>query len=171
MSAITGALLAIFVLFLGACQASVKEQKSIVITANKLYSSSNCSGLNTKPYSMMLTDRNQLEQMIRKITRNIFGSSRPPVPNVDFDHNLVLLLSMGQFSTAGYALSLKENSVDVKDGVAHIVINWHEPAPGAFTAQVITSPCILIALPAGTYHSIMVTDQMGKQKFDSIKTK
>jgi len=47
----------------------------------------------------------------------------------------------------------------VRDGVAVVRTRWSAPAPGMLSAQVVTSPCVLIKLSKGDFAAIQVVDQ------------
>lgn len=77
-----------------------------------------------------------------------FGSSLGAAPIVvDFEASAVLLVAAGQRPTAGYAVSLTSPSAPAKGGVALVEVKVDVPAPGAMVAQVVTSPCLVVALP------------------------
>jgi hypothetical protein len=99
--------------------------------------------------------------------REALGASGPlglaaaePFP-VDFSQQGVVLVSVGQRPTAGYAISLAAPGAEVKDGVATLTVKLEEPAPGAVLAQVVTSPCLLVALPREGLREVRVVDSAG----------
>ncbi len=70
---------------------------------------------------------------------------RPPV---DFSKEMVVGVFMGSRPTAGYNVSIV--STFAKDG--NVVVRYQEstPRPGAMTAQVLTFPYHLVAIPTAT---------------------
>ncbi|PCH60809.1 MAG: hypothetical protein COC05_03140 [Gammaproteobacteria bacterium] len=80
------------------------------------------------------------------------------LPQVDWSNKIVLLLAMGQKPSAGYAVSLAKSKSLVNNNVLSIEVNWQQPAADSFQAQVITSPCLLLAVPRHGYRSISVVD-------------
>jgi hypothetical protein len=76
----------------------------------------------------------------------------------------VFVISMGLRPTAGYSLSLAQKRARLEHGVVTIPLTWHEPAPGAITAQVITQPCLVIALEKRQYTGVRVIDQSGVER-------
>jgi len=68
----------------------------------------------------------------------------------------VLVLEMGYRSTAGYSLSLSESKIRVKNKEAIVTALWDEPPEDSMQAQVITSPCVIFALPKGDYSKVTV---------------
>jgi hypothetical protein len=47
----------------------------------------------------------------------------------------------------------------LKDGELTVPVLWTVPADGLFVAQVITHPCIIVALPRRDIRSVTVVDQ------------
>ena len=66
-------------------------------------------------------------------------------PNVDFSKEMVVGVFMGSRSTAGYNISIV--STLVKDG--NVLVRYQEstPRPGTMSAQVLTFPYHLVAIP------------------------
>jgi hypothetical protein len=81
-----------------------------------------------------------------------------------FNSERVFIISMGLHPTAGYSLSLAHARARLDHGVATIPLTWHEPAPGAITAQVITQPCLIVALEKRQYTGVRVVDQSGVER-------
>jgi hypothetical protein len=69
-------------------------------------------------------------------------------PSADFAKEAVVLVSAGQKTTAGYGIALASERAPVKDGVAGLRVTLTSPAAGMMSAQVMTSPCLVLALPA-----------------------
>lgn len=90
----------------------------------------------------------------------------PPPPPVDFPRAGVLLIAMGQRSTAGYGLALADDVVTVRGGLLTVRVNWREPAPGARRAQVITNPCLLATLPDAGFTHLQAVDQKGRVRLE-----
>jgi hypothetical protein len=81
-----------------------------------------------------------------------------------FNSERVFVISMGLRPTAGYRLSLAHARARLDHGVVTIPVIWHEPAPGAITAQVITQPCLVVALEKRHYTGVRVVDQSGVER-------
>jgi hypothetical protein len=81
-------------------------------------------------------------------------------PSVDFRNRRILFLADAEKPTAGYRLRLASPTLTVNMGVASLRLE--SAAPGGMTAQVITRPCLLLALPGGDYQRIEATDQTGQ---------
>jgi len=69
-----------------------------------------------------------------------------PPPAVDFSKDMVLAVFLGSRSTAGYGVDI----IGMKDVNGALVVQYRQtqPPPGAITAQVITSPYQMVAVPA-----------------------
>lgn len=72
----------------------------------------------------------------------------------DYDREVVVLAAMGQKSSAGYALSLSNSLAVLEDDVAVIELEQSAPGDGEVSAQVLTHPCIALAVSRGEYSSI-----------------
>jgi hypothetical protein len=86
----------------------------------------------------------------------------PPPPAVDFSREGVLLVAMGQRSTAGYELTLADDTATVRAGVLTVRVDWREPPPGYRRAQVMTNPCLLAVMPDAGFTRIQVVDREGR---------
>jgi hypothetical protein len=69
-----------------------------------------------------------------------------PPPAVDFSKDMVLAVFLGSRSTAGYGVDI----IGMKDVNGALVVQYRQtqPPPGAITAQVITTPYQMVAVPA-----------------------
>lgn len=97
---------------------------------------------------------------------HVLGMQLPEPPAVEFKHESVLLLAMGQRPTAGYQLALAQPSLRIDDGVAVVRVLWMEPAPSSAQAQVLTSPCAMLKLPRKGYERVRVVDQNGQARLE-----
>lgn len=85
------------------------------------------------------------------------GPARP-APAVDWTREAVLLVGMGQRPTAGHGVELAAAAGQVKEGVAAVRVAFRSPAADAMTAQVITSPCLVVALPREGLRGVAVLE-------------
>jgi len=69
-------------------------------------------------------------------------------PAVDFSRDVVVAVFMGTRPTAGFGIEI----VRVREEGNSLVVSYKEtrPAPGLLTAQVLTSPYHIVAVPRGT---------------------
>jgi hypothetical protein len=68
-----------------------------------------------------------------------------PVPPVDFGREMVIAVFMGSRPTAGY--SVEVTSVEERDGKTLVSYRELAPARDAMTAQILTSPYHIVAVP------------------------
>jgi hypothetical protein len=95
----------------------------------------------------------------------------PPAPAVDFSREAVLLIAMGQRPSAGYGLNLAGEAT-LRDGVLTVPVDWREPPPGYLRAQVVTSPCLLLKVPAVDLIShLRVMDREGRIRLEGDRSR
>lgn len=74
-----------------------------------------------------------------------------PVPAVDFSREMVVGIFIGSRNSAGYSVEIVgvEKQAATVGGPGGIVVRYKETAPGraAVTAQIVTSPYDLVAVP------------------------
>ncbi len=68
-------------------------------------------------------------------------------PQVPADTQAIVAISRGQQPTPGYRFTLAHASLVNPDEV-EIRLSWQQPAPDAVLAQMLTHPCIVLAVPA-----------------------
>jgi hypothetical protein len=75
------------------------------------------------------------------------GSGRAR-PSVDFNKEVVAAVFLGSRPTAGFGVQIAR----VRQEGAALVVSYTEtrPAPGTLTAQIITSPYHIVAIPKGS---------------------
>ncbi|MDG4598055.1 MAG: protease complex subunit PrcB family protein [Candidatus Contendobacter sp.] len=134
---------------------------TLPITA--LASQGQCGGL-SRPAVRWIADAGEWREVYAQINRQWLNPSPPPV--VDFPRAGVLLIAMGQQSTAGYGLRLADDVAALRAGVLTIRVDWREPPPGRRQAQVMTSPCLLVTVPAVDFTWIRVVDREGRARLE-----
>ncbi len=70
------------------------------------------------------------------------------------------LIQMGQRHTGGYGIAVSGDAMRA-ESVLKLYATFFAPAKGAMTTQMITSPCVLVQLPSGSYATVEVYDQTG----------
>lgn len=68
-----------------------------------------------------------------------------PQPRVDLSRNMVVAVFLGSRNTAGYAVTIE--SAAVENGAVVVRYRQTDPARDGITAQVITSPYHIVAVP------------------------
>lgn len=70
------------------------------------------------------------------------------------------VVELGQRPTAGFGLSVGPTAT-VRDGILSVSVAHGGPPPGRMVAQVLTSPCVLVELPASGYTRWQLRDADG----------
>lgn len=83
----------------------------------------------------------------------------PPVPVVDFASQVVVYVADRERPSAGHGLALAGASLSVTDRTARLTVRASAPAGPA--AQVVTRPCLWLALTPGSYDRVEVLDPSG----------
>lgn len=92
---------------------------------------------------------------VRGLNGGLDGEADDSVPSVDFDERLVLLLSEGQRPTAGFGIALQGNTAPVDSATAELPVRFTSPEEGSIVAQVVTNPCLVLALTPGDYERVV----------------
>ncbi|HWY24134.1 MAG TPA: protease complex subunit PrcB family protein [Nevskia sp.] len=71
-----------------------------------------------------------------------------------------VLVEMGVRLSAGYGIAVSREA-RLDGGTARLSASLLTPAPGAAVAEVVTSPCTLVALPPGVYRAVELRDPAG----------
>jgi hypothetical protein len=90
------------------------------------------------------------------------GFDEPPPGEIAVpppDAGSLWLLAMGERRTAGYAIAA--DRAEILNDTLTIVVDWQEPPPDAMTAQVMTSPCVVLRLPPVKATRAFVVDRGG----------
>jgi hypothetical protein len=71
-----------------------------------------------------------------------------PMPAIDFAKESVVAIFMGSRNTAGYSVTI----LSAIEGGGALIVKYHEtrPTPGGVTAQVLTFPYHIVAIPRVT---------------------
>jgi hypothetical protein len=74
------------------------------------------------------------------------------------DAGRYVLVEMGRHSTGGYGIAV---SSEARRSGSTLELNatFFTPAPDAMVTQMLTSPCVLVRLPAGDYTQLRLLDQ------------
>ncbi len=132
-----------------------------------LYASQQCGRNQTTPSATWIDNAQQLETSLKRIQGTILGGKPLSLPELDFQHDIALLIEMGQRPTLGYQISLAEtDELCITQGLAHLTLNWTQPSTDAMVAQMISSPCLLLKLERGNYRSIQILDRQNIIKIE-----
>jgi hypothetical protein len=140
----TGAKIFSFLLMLALSGCS-RQTELAPVTVRELAAGDHCLGTG----AAVVSDMNEL--------RAALGGDPGPV-QVDFTKERVVTVSAGQRPTAGYRLQLVSSQVQVAGGKVLIRLQEQKPSGDSMVAQVLTTPCIVLALTRGTYAAVEFVD-------------
>ncbi len=159
--------LGLLVLLTTACQSWAERgaHQGGKLAAEAIYASQHCGRSQTTPKATWIDDAGQLEASIRQIRADMLGGKPVDLPALDFQHEIILLVEMGQRPTLGYWLELTgTDNLRISQDQAQLTLDWSHPPADALVAQTISSPCLLLKLERGSYASIQVLDGHGAIK-------
>ncbi len=160
MTHVAWASLAVAVLMIGGCSHSDQSGgRSAVLPVTQLYAGVMCGRSERAPSATWITETVQLRKVYDRIESTVLPKQPRQLPVIDFRKERVLLIEMGQQTTAGYGLALSDEQAQLADAIAEITVTWMEPAVGSIQAQMVTSPCLIVKLPMDSYSRIRVVDQ------------
>ena len=84
-----------------------------------------------------------------------------PKPSLNFKKDNIILVSMGQKPTAGYDISLKARKAPLQENSIVLPVEFITPGSD-IVAQVVTSPCLILAVEKGPYSEIKAQDYVLK---------
>ncbi len=142
---------------LAACAAEEPRHAAAALSARPLLAAQQCGRESPQPRALWLDDQAALDRAVRRVRRNVIGA--PPPPPVDFSREAVVLLELGRRPTAGYQPRLASRLLVLSGGDALLSVSLS--SPGAYAAQVVTSPCLLVAVQRGNYDEVEVTSTEG----------
>jgi hypothetical protein len=137
--------------------ASHRPKPPSTVKASVVRASAQCGGEQTGPSARWIGTEGAFRAAMG--AGGVFGAE--PDPPVDFKREGVVAVYMGQRPTGGYGLTLESEDVAVANGVATLVVAFHEPSPGGMVIQVLTSPCLLVRLPKVDVREVRVVDPGG----------
>jgi len=76
---------------------------------------------------------------------------------VDLEKEHLLFVTLGEKPTGGFSVSLASASVESTKNTLRLSMAVRSPAPGTMVTQVITSPCVVVAVPATDWPEIRVS--------------
>ena len=177
-------LVLIALLSLPSCASKPVTSNSQPLPAEALLKSPHCGATTHSTAAIWISDLQSLEQQSSGFTSSrVTGKDdlrdqldlaeasplSAALNQVDFANYGVLLVSMGRQPTAGYGLGFESGSAQLKDGTLEVTLSWAQPMPGYFVAQMLTSPCVLLKLPALRFRKIRVLDQKGQLRVEATR--
>lgn len=145
-SACSKLLLAAIVILFTAC-----ENISKPVQIDILYQSAQCMDMDAGLHH--LTELSQLT----RITDSNNSGAKKQFSDTLFNESYVVLLSEGRRMTAGYSLALDANEVLPVMDLLQLPVTAKNPG-NAIVAQMLTHPCLILAIEKGGYHQIEVLE-------------
>lgn len=133
------ALGAVFVALAGCGSTGAHKAETSAPAVRQVTQSGHC-GL-TGPGVAWVATEQQRESLLDVAGQNMATSM---VRTVDLSRERMVFVTLGQKPTAGYSVGLDEFSVEEK--VLTLRMRVRQPADGSMVAQVITSPCVVLAV-------------------------
>ncbi len=155
------------ILVLGACGPGLNQPATEPMAAQTLYRGSRC--LATQPGIEVIRDAASWAEWQRQQQQLFFSASNEQedtAADLDFGQVSVIVISMGQKPTPGYAIEVPEGSVTLQGTSLTINTVWRQPPEGAILAQVLTSPCIAITVLTTQYNTVKIMNQHGDTLVD-----
>jgi hypothetical protein len=78
------------------------------------------------------------------------------VPQVDFSKHSVVIVALGRQSSLGHSVRLNHHQAVLEHGKLHLPMTVTRPDQDKYQAQVITSPCQIVALPKINFSEILL---------------
>ena len=135
------------------------------IAAEALYSGTKCGHPNPEVAVSLVSDEAQLAKTYSGFRKQVLGLSPIALPEVNFKHDLVLLVEMGQQPTLGFRLVLMDHpSPRIVAQHAEVTLEWITPPLNMLVGEMLTSPCLLLKLARGPYQEIWINDHTGQRR-------
>lgn len=114
----------------------------------------NCNSDGPQPRVSLFADREAVRAWQERHKIELIGVD--PLPEA----GAYALIEIGIHTSAGYGLAVSRQA-GVSGGVVRLQATLFSPEYGQTTAQLVNSPCVLVALPPGRYRGVEVRDPAG----------
>jgi PrcB C-terminal len=152
---------------LGACGSSPEPagEGQTPVAVEVVYRGSRCPA--SEPGARAIDDEAGWAEWQAAQQRTFLPAADDVDANVDFGDERIIVVSMGTKPTAGYSIDVAAGAARLRGDTLEIDADWLEPAEGAVVAQVLTSPCIALAVPAADFDRVRVVDRDGDTVVDA----
>jgi hypothetical protein len=113
---------------------------------------------NREPDIVVIQDEGKFRDLHTRIHR--IGTSKPPLPEVDFSTRFVVFLTYGEQPSAGYFIQVR--SVTERDDTVVIKTLLKEPPQDSYQAQAVTHPFVFIAVVRNGYSRVEWASAVGE---------
>ncbi|WP_372964371.1 protease complex subunit PrcB family protein [Marinobacter sp.] len=138
-----------FLMALTSCASTDSAKSEPAPQVRQITQSAHC-GL-TGPGVAYIRSPETLESLLGVVGQNM---ATGVIREVDLAREQLIIVTLGQKPTAGYSLGL--DSVSRENSTLKLDVQLTRPAPGTMVAQVITSPCVVLAVAGGDWRRIEV---------------
>jgi len=146
------ALSAVYALLAGCAYPDTVQDKSDALWARQITQSAHC-GL-TGPGVAYVQTAERLQQLLGLPAQNMAVQQ---LRQVDLAKEHLLFVTLGEKPTGGYSVSLASSSIENPGNILRLAMTVRAPAPETMVSQVITSPCVVLAVPAAGWPEIRVS--------------
>lgn len=153
------ALLSIMLLPNGCAGTANHSAEKSALKVRLLWQGSQCGTKRPTPHATWIEDPDLFKKTDAGLNKTDAGAKQELLSRVDFSREGILVVAMGQKPTGGYGLALNREVAVISDDAAVLRVSWIEPPKDAILPQVITSPCLAVILPKGSYNRIRLLDQ------------
>lgn len=105
----------------------------------------------TAPGLVLVGDRSEVDALESLPSRHL---ALKQLRETDFSREYLVLVGMGQKPTAGYSITLAESAI--RDGQLELKVDVREPGQGEMLAQVMTTPCAVVAVTPEGWTTLQV---------------
>ena len=144
--------LAGFALLGGCVSSDIVEDKPHAPLARQVTQSAHC-GLSGPGLAYAQTPE-RLQQLLELPAQNMAVQQLRQV-NLEKEH--LLFVTLGEKPTGGFSVSLASASAENTKSALRLSMAVRSPGPGMMTTQAITSPCVVVAVPATEWPEIRVS--------------
>jgi hypothetical protein len=142
------------------CLAGCNTQPvSTSLSVSQLAGSAYCSHADTSSKAIWIDNNAEWIAISKTLNKHRLGAPAPAYEEIDFINYGVLAIFIGQKPTAGYSVALDNSEISLNNKIAELRLIITEPSRDHFTAQVITSPCILVKMPKAGYSVVRIVDK------------
>lgn len=156
--------LIVMLMAVGACRPGVEQPGSATsVPIRIVHRDQHCPGDSAS--IEVIKDSAALGQWWQPFARQRFPARPLPqsLATIDFARSSAIVVYLGSRPTAGYDIELYSDRASVQKTSLTIPAQWREPPAGSLAAEVMTSPCVVMTLPAGRYETVTVRDRQGRE--------
>lgn len=143
------------------CGCATAAAKQVKVEYRELKSGGYAASSSPAPQVVIANDA----EAYRRIWGVLIGPGEPP--QVDFSKETAVFLLDRQHMTGGF--SLEPRAAKVENGTTTVTVMRHAPERGSMTAQVITTPFVVVAVRATGIAGARWVDEAGAAVAESAK--